>query len=117
MTQKKRRKSQAPTRIAFENVEPRQLLAGTIQGFSWNDLNDNGSRDSGEPGLAGWTIYLDANHNAKLDTGETSTVTGSDGSYAFTGLPAGNYLIGEVVKPGWRQTHPAVSDRSRIRGW
>lgn len=109
MTQKRRRNPHARAGIAFEPVEPRQLLAGTIQGVAWNDLNDSGARDAGEPTLPGWTIYLDANHNAKLDAGETSTVTGGDGAYAFTGLAAGNYLIGEVVKPGWRQTHPAVT--------
>jgi subtilisin family serine protease len=106
----RRRKLKSPGLILFESVEPRQLLAGgTIQGVAWNDLNDNGARDAGEPVLPGWTIYLDANHNAKLDTGETSTATGSDGGYAFTGLAAGNYLIGQVIKAGWRQTHPAVA--------
>ena len=30
----------------------------TISGQKFNDLNGNGSQDSGEPGLAGWTIQL-----------------------------------------------------------
>jgi hypothetical protein len=29
----------------------------------WHDLNGDGVWDSGEAGLAGWTVYLDANQN------------------------------------------------------
>jgi subtilisin-like proprotein convertase family protein len=98
------------SRLQFEALEPRQLLAGgTISGVAWNDLNANGARDGGEPVLPNWTVYLDANHNGRLDTTETSSVTAADGSYAFTGLAAGNYLIGQVTRSGWQQTYPAVS--------
>jgi len=31
--------------------------AGTIRGQKWNDVNANGIKDAGEPGLAGWTIF------------------------------------------------------------
>ncbi len=41
-----------------------------IRGTKWNDLNGNGVRDAGEPGLAGWTIYVDANDDGTLDPGE-----------------------------------------------
>src|SRR5581483_6657516 len=43
-------------------------VPGTISGFKWNDQNNNGQWNSGEPGLAGWTIFLDANGNGVLDT-------------------------------------------------
>jgi subtilisin-like proprotein convertase family protein len=99
--------------VQFDALEPRQLLAGgTISGVAWNDLNNNGARDTGEPALPNWTIYLDANHNGRLDAGETSTLTGSNGSYAFTNLAAENYLVGQVTRPGWQQTSPAVSAAS-----
>ena len=42
---------------------------GAIRGTKWNDLNGNGVRDRGEPALAGWTIYLDQNHNGVRDVG------------------------------------------------
>jgi hypothetical protein len=35
--------------------------SGTITGAKFNDLNGNGVRNPGEPGLGGWTIYLDLN--------------------------------------------------------
>jgi len=88
-------------------MEPRCLLAGgTIQGIAWNDLNGDSQLEAGEPLLAGWGIFLDANHNSRFDQGETTTTTNSDGSYTFTNLTPGNYLIGTILKPGWRQTYP-----------
>ena len=36
-------------------------LPGSIAGKKWSDLNENGLFDAGEPGLPGWTIFLDEN--------------------------------------------------------
>jgi glutamine cyclotransferase len=82
---------------------------GEIHGFKWNDLDGDGEWDQpDEPGLAGWTIYLDDNNNGTLDAGESWTVTAQDGSYSFTGLSAGEYVVAEVLKPGWEQTSPGL---------
>ena len=74
----------------------------TKTGTKFNDLNANGTRDSGEPGLAGWTInlYKDTGTIGSYD-GETCSrfdVTDADGSYSFDG-PAisGNYIVCEVA--------------------
>ncbi len=40
-------------------------IAGTV----YEDLDKNGMRDSGEPGQAGWTVYLDQNGNGSYDPG------------------------------------------------
>src|SRR2546422_388546 len=50
---------------------------GTKSGVKFNDLNGNGAKDAGEPGLPGWTInaYVDANGNGQLDAGETTVAT------------------------------------------
>src|SRR3989442_11359281 len=47
---------------------------GTKSGVKFNDLNGNGVKDPGEPGLSGWTIraYVDGNGNGTLDAGETT---------------------------------------------
>ncbi|MDA1166586.1 MAG: VWA domain-containing protein, partial [Planctomycetota bacterium] len=63
-----------------------------------------------EPVLSGWTLYLDANRNGVYDEGEPTTVTDEQGAYAFTGLAAGTYAVGEVQQTGWRQTYPLDSD-------
>ncbi|MGB5899895.1 MAG: SdrD B-like domain-containing protein [Geitlerinemataceae cyanobacterium] len=78
--------------------------AGSISGTKWNDLDGNGTRDTDEPGLANWTIYLDANNNGELDEDEQFTVTDAEGNYDFKFLTSGNYTVAEVLKPGWTQT-------------
>ncbi|MEX2316830.1 MAG: choice-of-anchor Q domain-containing protein [Pirellulales bacterium] len=42
-------------------------LPGSINGQKWNDLDGDGIHDAGEPGLAGWTIFIDKNNNGEFD--------------------------------------------------
>jgi hypothetical protein len=81
-------------------------LPGEIHGIKWNDFNGDGVQNPDESGLAGWTIYLDANQNGNLDEGEVSAVTGDNGEYSFTDLDAGSYTVAEVPQDGWVQTYP-----------
>jgi hypothetical protein len=55
----------------------------------WEDLNDNGLVDSGEPGISGVTVRLLAPNGTTVI--KTTTTNGS-GQYVFTGLFAGDYL-------------------------
>ncbi|AFY47683.1 CARDB domain-containing protein,putative collagen-binding protein,Calx-beta domain-containing protein,subtilase family protease [Nostoc sp. PCC 7524] len=82
----------------------------TIQGQKFHDLDGDGVKDPTEPGLSGWTIYLDANRNGQLDTSEISTVTDANGNYIFTDLKPGTYNVAEVMQPGWQQTFPGTSN-------
>ncbi len=91
-----------------------------IRGTKWEDLDADGVWDAGEPGLAGVMIYLDLNRNGLLDDGEPSAATAEDdpltvgtdetGTYAFSPLDAGRYVVSEVVPAGYAQTHPNVPD-------
>ena len=84
------------------NVPPTPV--GSISGYKWNDLNDNGKWDLDEPELSGWTIQLYRfeehawNHLADKNTD-------SAGAYTFA-LVAGNYRLCEVLKDDWTQTFP-----------
>ena len=80
--------------------------AGAIEGNKWNDLDQDGIKDEGEPGLANWTIYLDTNNNGQFDEDEPARITDADGNYAFNFIEAGSYSVAEVPKPGWTQTFP-----------
>jgi hypothetical protein len=87
------------------------VLGGSIFGTVYNDRNKNRARGSGEGGLAGWIVYLDANHNGQYDPGEMTTRTTASGSFAFTGLTEGvTYHVAEMVYAGWHGTTPAQID-------
>src|SRR5207237_3964222 len=73
----------------------------------FNDVNGNGVLDSGEVGISGRTVYIDANNNNAMDSGEKSSTTDSSGNYSLTGLSALTYVIRQVLPSGWTQTKPA----------
>jgi hypothetical protein len=81
---------------------------GKISGTKWHDVDNDGVKDAGEPGLAGWTIELhkdSANGDLAL---YGSTVTEADGSYEFNVQPYnGWYVVSEVAQSTARQTYPA----------
>jgi protocatechuate 3,4-dioxygenase beta subunit len=82
------------------------MPSGSISGSKFEDLNLNGRWDIGEPGVAGWTIYLtgiDAN-NAVVSI---STTTDAAGHYSFTGLIPGMYYVSEESRAGWFPTTPS----------
>ena len=58
--------------------------AGRIEGSHFDDLNGNGLRDPGEPGLPGIATFLDLNGNGRLDPGEPSTVSDASGNFRFS---------------------------------
>lgn len=69
----------------------------SIGGTVWNDLNDNGIQDPGEPGIPGVTVNLMNCSGLIPDT----KATDANGNYAFTGLVPGNYNIGFVKPAGF----------------
>lgn len=66
------------SRAIFEVMEARQLLA-SISGTVFYDDDLDGAIETGEGGLAGWTVYADTNNNGTFD-GENTT-------YASAGSP------------------------------
>ncbi|GEM_PF-4950491 len=71
----------------------------SISGMKWNDLNGNGARDNGEPGLSGWTMNLSGSASA-------SVLTDVDGNYSFTNLLDGTYKVCEAQQSDWTETAP-----------
>ena len=87
----------------FGNWEP-----AAKSGTKFEDLDADGSaQEAGEPGLAGWTIYVDYDDDGILDAGEPSDVTDSDGNYEITGINPGTWRVKEVAQAGWTQSYPA----------
>jgi N-acetylneuraminic acid mutarotase len=79
----------------YLNTGGRYKLMGNIAGIVWNDLDGDGSRESGEPGLVDVSVELLAGGS---QIGQTSTA--GDGSYSFAALVHGDYTVREV-QPGW----------------
>ncbi len=77
-----------------------------IHGTQYEDANGNHLRDPGEAGIGGVTIFIDLNRNDSLDPDEPTTVTAPDGSYSFTDMSPGAYVVREIVSPGYTQTSP-----------
>jgi hypothetical protein len=85
-----------------------QAQSSEIRGSKWNDLDGDGTWDAGEPGLANWQIFIDQDFDGQYDSGEPSQMTGPGGSYAFTGLAAGTYVLCEVPQLNWVQKYPSL---------
>ena len=69
--------------LSIERLEDRAVPA-VIAGAVYTDLNNNGIRDPGEPGIAGITIQLGGTTGRVLAT----ALTDADGRYQFT-IPSG----------------------------
>jgi hypothetical protein len=75
---------------------------GSISGLKFNDIDGDGVKDAGEPGLPGWTIRLiDEAGNVIAET-----TTDQNGEYGFGSLGAGTYHVSEAQQLGWTQTFP-----------
>ena len=59
---------------------------GEVRGHSFADMDGDGTRDQGEPGLPGWTVFVDSNNDGVLNAGEPATWTDEAGDYVLTGV-------------------------------
>jgi large repetitive protein len=98
----------ATTNVTGRNFGYEQILQSAT-GRKWNDVNGNGLRDNGEPGVGGVKIYYDLDGDGRLDIGEPRTDSLPDGTYVLPAMPAGTYSIREVIEPGWVQLFPGTS--------
>jgi hypothetical protein len=74
---------------------------GSISGVKFNDHNGDGTKDTSDENLSGWTVNLEDANNTILQT----QVTDGTG-YSFTNLAPGTYKVCEVGQTGWVQTYP-----------
>jgi protocatechuate 3,4-dioxygenase beta subunit len=85
---------------------------GSISGVVWNDNgaggnHSNGVQDGDEAGIVGVTVYLCASSPCNSGNAVATTVTDTDGTYAFAGLLDGNYYTAVdtgTLPPGNSQT-------------
>ncbi len=89
------------TTVKFGNLQ--DPLPGEICVQKYNDLNNNGSRDGGEPPLANWQFTVRNASNTIVGLGST----GANGRWCMSALaPPGTYTVTETPQAGWTSTDP-----------
>jgi hypothetical protein len=87
---------------------------GSISGTVWRDVDRDGVRDPGEPGLAGEIVRLRAGSCG--DPVVATATTPSNGSYSFSSLSAGNYCISSSGPIGLENTVGSTNPRPLVLG-
>ncbi|GAB4246899.1 MAG: hypothetical protein Kow0027_08270 [Saprospiraceae bacterium] len=80
-----------------------------IGNFIWNDLNQNGIQDPGEPGVPGVDVHLTGNTFGSVPV-DLTTTSDSSGYYAFDGLAPGFYNLEFGLVPNAVYTYHNVGD-------
>jgi hypothetical protein len=93
-----------PVTLALGDVN-RTVDAGiycpaSLGDFVWNDTNQNGIQDAGEPGIGGVQVKLYACDGTELMT----TTTDANGLYHFGGLKPGSYFVAFTKPSGFEFT-------------
>lgn len=74
---------------------------GALQLVKFEDVNGNGSRDAGEPGVPGWSFRLvNPQGNGSVAS------TGADGTITIPSVPAGLWTVTEILDPMWAAITP-----------
>jgi protocatechuate 3,4-dioxygenase beta subunit len=79
------------------NFDDFQLV--TLSGTIFNDLNGDGTQESGEPGLQNWVADL-----LKGTALVKQILTDASGNFSFTNIAPGTYTVQEEQEPGWLLT-------------
>ena len=82
------------------------ITLDSIDGTVFTDTNGNGQLDSGEPGVAGRTVFVNVDGTGKPDNTNPSTTTDANGNFTFRGVKAGTFTVDEVLPSGVTLTTP-----------
>ena len=76
-----------------------------ISGHVFNDLNENGKMDPGEPGLANFPVSMKKRENSLMDRGAVTVFTDSQGYYFMeNAYPITQWLVEEVYADQFKTT-------------
>ena len=87
-------------------------MTASVSGRVWFDGNNNGRPDTGEVAIPGVTVVLSGT-DLRGQTVMVTSMTASDGTYRFDGLPGGTYVVSRnsAQSPGGWPRH------TRHRQW
>lgn len=89
---------------------------GTITAVKYEDMNGNGIRDIGEPGVASWPIEIARAAGGGLPASSRTYATAANGVLAVPSLPVGDYTVTEGSQAGWVNTTPTSQALSLTSG-
>jgi hypothetical protein len=76
-----------------------------VEGYVFNDLNSNGKRDPGEPGIADYLVVLKDRDNTEIDRMTIAVTTDASGYYRFDrAYPMGSWMILEAYNDRYYTT-------------
>jgi len=78
-------------------------ISAMVMSLMWEDYNNDGDMDAGEPGVSSLTVTL-----VDTNTGQTvgTTTTDASGYYTFTGLPESKYEVSVALPAGYVSSTP-----------
>jgi hypothetical protein len=82
------------------NMDGGIYIPACIGDLIWDDINQNGNQDAGEPGISGILVTLYTSSGQLLD----SVRTDNNGTYKFNNLKSRLYFIRADLKPGYQFT-------------
>lgn len=85
---------------------PPPVTPGAISGALFYDSDADGIVDPLESYQSGKTVYLDANNNGLLDTGERSVESGLMGKFEFKDVAPGTYAVRRLLDAPYRTSTP-----------
>jgi protocatechuate 3,4-dioxygenase beta subunit len=90
---------------------PQNAANASLGDKVWNDLNQDGIQDAGEPGVAGVTVTL---YGSDGVTVIGTTTTDAFGNYVFNNLTPGTYVVGFSTPSGYTLTTPGAGSDSTL---
>ncbi len=83
------------------------IATGKVTGVVFSDDNGDGTRDAGEGGKAGVTVFAHASGTAAPVAGEPAAVTAADGTFTLVDVPADTVVVRLVTAENLSQSDPA----------
>jgi subtilisin-like proprotein convertase family protein len=87
-----------------------------LYGQVFEDWNNNGLNDTGEPPIAGQTIWLDLNNSGTLNAGDASTTSNAQGSYSFSGITPGATVLHITPSANMQISTPSGGSKNLVLG-
>ena len=83
---------------------------GYLLGAVYTDSNEDGSRQSSEPGQAGIDVYIDSNGSGSFEPGEKITSTNVNGAFIFSEVAPGTHAVRIELAPPFEQLDPGPGE-------